>query len=144
MAASVGLFVSWQLLAVFIINFILLVSGALRLERYDETVHWGWYVSVAVLYMVSMYGDLLHSLSSAQEAVKGLAGRTAVVVVFVVIFLMLNKLLKNKVTTLLIENNIHCHVPDFVRNITKLAVLISINFHNFIHHYSMGHLSCAD
>lgn len=88
MATSVGLFVSWQLLAVFIINFILLLSGALRLERYDEAVHWGWYVSVAVLYLVSMYGDLLHSLSSAQKAVKGLAGRTAVVVVFVVIFLM--------------------------------------------------------
>ncbi len=88
MATSVGLFVSWQLLAVFIINFILLLSGALRLERYDEAVHWGWYVSVAVLYLVSRYGDLLHSLSSAQKAVKGLAGRTAVVVVFVVIFLM--------------------------------------------------------
>ena len=88
MATSVGLFVSWQLLAVFIINFILLLSGALRLERYDEAVHWGWYVSVAVLYLVSMYGDLLHSLSSAQKAVKGLAGRTAVVVAFVVIFLM--------------------------------------------------------
>ena len=88
MAASVGLFVSWQLLAVFIINFILLLSGALRLERSDEAVHWGWYVSVAVLYLISMYGDLLHSLSSAQEAVKGLAGRTAVVVIFVVIFLM--------------------------------------------------------
>lgn len=93
-ASSVGLFVSWQLLAVFIINFISLVSGALRLEIYDEAVHWGWYVSVAALYLVSMYGDLLHSLSSAQEAVKGLAGRTAMVVVFVVIFLMPDKLLK--------------------------------------------------
>lgn len=96
MAASVGLFVSWQLLAVFIINFILLLSGALRLERYDEAMHWGWYVSVAVLYLVSMYEDLLHSLSSAPKAVKGLAGRTAVVVVFVVIFLMLTKLLKKQ------------------------------------------------
>ena len=66
MAASVGLFVRWQLLDVFIINFILLLSGALRLERYDEAMHWGWYVSVAVLYLVSMYGDLLYSLSSDQ------------------------------------------------------------------------------
>ncbi len=95
-ASSVGMFVNWQLLAVFIINFMLLVSGALRFERYDEAVHWGWYVSVAALYLVSMYGDLLHNLSSVQEAVKGLAGRTAVVVVFVVIFLMLDKLLKKQ------------------------------------------------
>ena len=81
-ASSVGMFVSWQLLAVFMVNFMLLVLEALRFKRYDEAVHWGWYVSVAALYLVSMYGDLLHNLSSAQEAVKGLVGRTAVVVIF--------------------------------------------------------------
>lgn len=94
--SSVGSFINWQLIGLFILN---LTIKALELHRYgkkDETIHWGWFISVAVMYMTILYGDMLHRMSSAQGAIESLMIRTFVVLATVGVSLGVAKIVKVK------------------------------------------------
>jgi transcriptional regulator with XRE-family HTH domain len=77
--SSVGPFVNWQLIGLFTLNLLLYVLEIYRYEIYGETVHWGWFLSIATMYLSVLYGDLLHRMDSTQGLMKSLAHSTAVV-----------------------------------------------------------------
>lgn len=77
--SSVGLLINWQLIVLFILNLIIAALELNRYEKKDEAIHWGWFISVAVMYITVLYSDVLHRMSSAQEAIESLIIRTLVV-----------------------------------------------------------------
>lgn len=89
--SSLGSFINWQLIGVFLLNFVITVIYVKR----DEAIHWGWFASIATIYMTVLYGDLLHRMSAtAQDAIESLAIRTFVVLVAVGISLVVTKIIK--------------------------------------------------
>lgn len=94
--SSVGPFVDYQLIGLFVINIILLVMQLFRLERNDETIHWGWFISVATIFVSVLYGDWLHRISSAQNAIESLGIRTGVSFLITGIFLTAALLIRNR------------------------------------------------
>lgn len=77
--SSVGLLINWQLMVLFILNLIIAILELNRYEKKDEAIHWGWFISVAVMYITVLYSDVLHRMNSAQEAIESLIIRTLVV-----------------------------------------------------------------
>lgn len=97
--SSVGSFINWQLISLFVINFVLISLALYRYDRYeklDKRIHWGWFISTAVMYSTVLYGDMLHRMSSTQGAIESLAKRTLIVLAAVLISLIAAKLLKTK------------------------------------------------
>ena len=68
----VGSFVNWQLIVLFILNLVITALEVYRYEKKNEAIHWGWFVSIAAMYMTVLYGDLLHRMDSAQGAIESL------------------------------------------------------------------------
>lgn len=77
--ASIGPFVNYQLAVIHVVNILLIAVQIYRIDKYEESIHWGWFVEVAAIYLASVYGDLLHRISSEQEIVEYLAIRTIAV-----------------------------------------------------------------
>lgn len=94
--SSVGPFVNRQLVSLFVLNFILIALALYRYEKKDKQIHWGWFISTAVIYSTVLYGDMLHRLSSAEEAMEILAKRTLIILAAVALSLIAAKLLKSK------------------------------------------------
>ena len=67
-----------------------------RLERNDETIHWGCFISVATIFVSVLYGDWLHRISSAQNAIESLGIRTGVSFLITGIFLTAALLIRNR------------------------------------------------
>lgn len=82
--SSIGLFINWQLIALFFINIITLSYAFYRYETKEETLHWESYVSVAVIHIIALYGAFLHRLDTLDTAIKGLASITVFVIVLFV------------------------------------------------------------
>lgn len=93
-SSSVGPFIYWQLIILSVINFVFIALALYRYEKKDEGIHWGWFVSTAVMYSAVLYGDMLHRMSSTQGAIESLTKRTLIVLAAVVISLTAAKLLK--------------------------------------------------
>lgn len=91
--SSVGPFINWQLVSLFVINFVLISFALYRYNKKDKRTHWGWFISIATMYLTVFYGDLLHRMDSTQGAIEGLAKRTLIVLAAVVISLIVAKLL---------------------------------------------------
>ena len=68
-----------------------------RYEKKDGAIHWGLFISVAVMYMTVLYSDMLHRMSSAQEAIESLMIRTLVVLAIAGLSLGMAKIVKVKV-----------------------------------------------
>ena len=92
----VGPFVNWQLIVLFILNLVITALEVYRYEKKNEAIHWGWFVSIAAMYMSVLYGDMLHRMNSAQGAIESLAIRTLVVLVTAGISLVAAKIIKMK------------------------------------------------
>lgn len=45
---SIGPFINWQLIALFILNLAITALELYRYEKEDEAIHWGWFISSAV------------------------------------------------------------------------------------------------
>lgn len=52
-----------------------------RYEKHDETVHWGWFISIAAIYLTTLYGDCMHNMNTFQGMTKDLIIRTAIVTI---------------------------------------------------------------
>ena len=52
-----------------------------RYEKHDETVHWGWFISIAAIYLTTLYGDCMHNMNTFQGMIKDLIIRTAIVTI---------------------------------------------------------------
>lgn len=91
----VGPFINWQLISLFALNLVIIT---LSLHRYEKNgvVHWGWFVSIATIYMTVLYGDMLHRMISAQEVIGSLVIRTLIVLVTLGISLVVAKIVKRK------------------------------------------------
>ena len=94
--SSIGPFINWQLIVLFILNLSMTVLELYRYEKRDEAIHWGWFISIAVMYMTVLYSDMLHRMSSVQGVFESLMIRTLVVLVVTGVFLGIAKLVKVK------------------------------------------------
>lgn len=94
--SSIGPFINWQLIALFILNLAITALELYRYEKKDEAVHWGWFISIAVMYMTVLYSDMLHRMSSAQEVIESLIIRTLLVLVTAGLSLGIAKIVKMK------------------------------------------------
>lgn len=82
----VGPFMNWQLIILSLCNVFMLVFLTYKLMKQEEAVHWGWYLSMASIYLSAICSDLLHRLSSTQDLLINLAMRTAVVLLITIVF----------------------------------------------------------
>lgn len=94
--SSVGPLINWQLIGLFTLNLAMNALGIYRHKRRDEAIHWGWFISIATMYLTVLYSDLLHRMISIHGAMEGLMLRTIVVVIVTGISLALMKAIKNK------------------------------------------------
>lgn len=95
--SSMGPFMNWQLIAVFVLNLIINVWNVCRHEKYGEAIHWGWFVSMAAIYLAVLYGDLLHRMSGVRGAMESLVLRTLIVVIVTGVSLVTMKIRKGKI-----------------------------------------------
>ena len=77
--SSLGPFINGQLVGLFLLNLAITVFEFYKYEKKDEAVHWGWFISVAVMYLTSLYSDMLHRLVSDQVVIENLMIRTLIV-----------------------------------------------------------------
>lgn len=61
---DVGLFLHNQLILFFVMNFIIFVIECFRVSYREEAVYLDVYISVAVIHLILIYSNLLHSISS--------------------------------------------------------------------------------
>jgi transcriptional regulator with XRE-family HTH domain len=94
--SSVGLFLNWQLIGLFTLNLAMNILEIYRYERCDEAIHWGWFISIATMYLTVFYSDLQHRMDSSQGALESLTFRTVVVVCVMGIALIGAKIVKKK------------------------------------------------
>lgn len=95
--ALIGPFINNQLVGIFVCNIIMLSVLVFRFWKYDESIHWGWLVSVSAIYLAILYSDLLHRMNSLQGVIKSLSIRTIIILLITGIFMVVTKLVqKNK------------------------------------------------
>lgn len=90
--SSVGPFMNWHMIAVFVLNLMINVWNVYRHETYGEAIHWGWFVSMAAIYLAVLYGDLLHRMSDVRGAMESLVLRTLIVVIATGVSLVIMKM----------------------------------------------------
>lgn len=94
--SSVGLLINWQLIVLFILNLIITAIELYRYEKKDEAIYWGWFISVAVMYITVLYSDVLRRMISVQEAIESLMIRTLLVLAAAGISLGVEKIVEVK------------------------------------------------
>lgn len=95
--ALIGPFINNQLVGIFVCNIIMLSVLVFRFWKYDESIHWGWLVSVSAIYLAILYSDLLHRMNSLQGIIESLSIRTIIILLITGIFMVVTKLVqKNK------------------------------------------------
>lgn len=95
--ALIGPFINNQLVGIFVCNIIMLSVLVFRFWKYDESIHWGWLVSVSAIYLAILYSDLLHRMNSLQGMIESLSIRTIIILLITGIFMVVTKLVqKNK------------------------------------------------
>lgn len=78
--SKVGPFVNWQLIIVFLLNFIAIIISLYRYERKETNLPRGMHISIAAVYLVSMYGDFIHNIALGENLLAFLLFRTGIVV----------------------------------------------------------------
>ncbi len=91
-----GPFLDSQLIVLFTINLVMIALELYRYEKKDDAIHWGWFISIAGIYLTVLYGDMLHRMNSAQKVMENLAIRTLVVLVVLAISLGVAKIMKTR------------------------------------------------
>ena len=64
--SKAGPFMNVQFMAVFLVNFILCLLALYQYQKGVSTIHFGWFVSVATMYLSVLYGDILRRLDTVQ------------------------------------------------------------------------------
>ncbi len=78
-ASSVGPFLNVQLIAVFLLNMVIMVTEFYRLDKRMEDTHRGIFVSISVLYLAVLYSDVLQRLSTVEGIYQMIFCRTIIV-----------------------------------------------------------------
>lgn len=65
--STVGPFLNHQLIVIFIINIVALIIEYFRAGSDETSIHFGTYISIAVLHLALVYSDLLHLLSTFEQ-----------------------------------------------------------------------------
>lgn len=100
----VGPLINWQLIFLFMLNLVIIAWEIYRYEKINETIHWGWFVSIATIYMTVLYSDMLHRMDSAQRVIENLVIRTFLVLAAVGISLVAAKIIKSKTNKTILED----------------------------------------
>ncbi len=100
----VGSFINWQLIFLFVFNLVIIALEIYRYEKKNEAIHWGWFVSIATIYMTTLYSDMLHRMDSAQKVIENLVIRTLLVLAAVGISLVAAKIIKSKANKTIVED----------------------------------------
>lgn len=93
-AASVGPFIEYQLVAGFLVNFVIAIMDFYGMIVEDHGVGFSGFISIPGLYLAALYGDMLHRLSSMDEAYEMFFSRTVVVIIEAVISIIAVVVLK--------------------------------------------------
>lgn len=99
----VGPFINWQLIFLFVLNLVIIVLETYRYEKTNEAIHWGWFVSIATIYVTAFYSDMLHRMDSAQKVIENLIIRTLLVLAAVGISLIAVKIIESKANKIILE-----------------------------------------
>ena len=76
-AAAVGQVLNFLYALFFLINFVMLLVLFYRIHKEKTGIGAGIFASVTVLYLMALYGDMLHRLTTFSQAYGMLFGRTA-------------------------------------------------------------------
>lgn len=94
--SSVGPFINWQLIILFIVNIILMLIEMVFYDKNGMTIRQELFISVAVVFLTALYGDLIHSLSTFNEVIGNLCARTLIVLLAIALSLVARKVIVNK------------------------------------------------
>lgn len=86
--ANVGPFINGQIIGLFILNIFWFIVAVYMYDKKLSPIHSGWLLSVASMYLLALYGDLLHRLNSIQGLVNSLMLRSVAVVAILGLFLV--------------------------------------------------------
>lgn len=94
--SSIGPFIKWQLVVLFLANIVMISFPVYRFAKYDEAAHRGWFVSLSAIYMAVLYSDMLGNRSTVEGALTSIAVRTVAVILITVISWAIEGILKRK------------------------------------------------
>lgn len=93
---KVGPIINGQLIAIFIANIIFCICEMYMYEKRIISICFGWLLSVASMYLLVLYGDLLHRVNSTQGLIESLVLRSFVVLAVLAAFLICTNILIKK------------------------------------------------
>lgn len=93
---KVGPIINGQLIAIFIANIIFCICEMYMYEKRIISICFGWILSVASMYLLVLYGDLLHRVNSTQGLIESLVLRSFVVLAVLAAFLICTNILIKK------------------------------------------------
>ena len=93
---KVGPIINGQLITIFIANIIFCICEMYMFERRIISIHFGWFLSVASMYLLVLYGDLLHRINSTQGLLENLAIKSFVVLAVLAALLICTNILIKK------------------------------------------------
>ena len=94
--SSVGPFIKFQLIILFTCNLLLIAFLMYRYIKYNEVIQRECFTALSVIYIVVLYSNLLHGMSTIEGAIQKLAVRTTVAVLVTGIFIAITKLIEKK------------------------------------------------
>ncbi len=95
--SAIGPFLNNRLIVVFLLNFIMLIVEFFRICKENANIHSGILISISTIYLVSLYGDMLHHMSTVEGIYKMLFSRSVIVIVELVIAIIVSMLLKRRI-----------------------------------------------
>ena len=93
---SVGTFLIYQLTIVLIINIVVLIVEFFRLSKKDTKMHLGFFISMATLYLIALYGDMLYRITTFDEVYRMLFSRTAIIILELFFAVMITVVIKGR------------------------------------------------
>lgn len=93
---KVGPIINGQLIAIFIANIIFCICEMYMYEKRIISIRFEWLLSVASMYLLVLYGDLLHRVNSTQGLIESLVLRSSVVLAVLVALLICTNILIKK------------------------------------------------
>lgn len=94
---SVGPFLIYYLIIVLIINIVVLIIEFFRINKEDTKIHLGFFISVAMLHLIALYGDMLHRISTLDEVYQMLFFRTAIIILELFFAIMIVVVIKRRI-----------------------------------------------
>ncbi len=94
--SKVGPFINGQLISLFAVNIIWFISSIYMYEKKLLSIHFWWLLSIASMYVLVLYGDLLHRMASTQGFVNSLILRSFIVYMILGLSLLF-AYIKNKI-----------------------------------------------